>query len=272
MVDLETLRLKYFCNGFDVPYALKNGEIINIKPVLVKDYPYYEYATPILEIRKNETSDIEIIQMSYLDFLLKKLLPNDKDSQNRLVTICSLCFGYDYISIGVDSKKKSLLYLCNENGEIQKIISSKDFDDIIKIILNQNDSNYDNQYVSPEVRELMSVYYKNKYGDVTTPTLEQKKAYVCSKLGKAFKDLNDVTYREFDMIYTAALNSEIYIGQKIIQGSYKYDVKQDVRHPLFEPKKDPYAELFTSTSTLANKGISGVENLNAINAENIKED
>ena len=53
MVDLENLELKYFCNGFDVPYKLQNGGILNIKPILVKDYPYYEYSSSILEIRKN---------------------------------------------------------------------------------------------------------------------------------------------------------------------------------------------------------------------------
>lgn len=267
-IDLEELELKYFCNGFDVPYKLKNGNIINIKPVLVKDYPYYEYAMPILEIRKNETDNIEIIQMSYLDFLLKKLLPVDNESKNRLITIISLCLGYDYVSVGVDKNNKSCLYLCDSKGEIQQIISSKDFDDISKIILNQNNSSYDNRYVSPEVRDLMAQYYKVRYRDVYTPSLEQKKAFVCSKTGKTFKDLNEIPYREFDLIYDSAVSSEIYIGQKIIQGSYKYDVKSDVRHPLFEPKHDPYSELFESTGVLANKGIGGANQLSNMSNNN----
>ena len=78
MVDLENLELKYFCNGFDVPYKLQNGGILNIKPILVKDYPYYEYSSNILEIRKNETDNIEIIKMSYLDFLLNIVISKDE--------------------------------------------------------------------------------------------------------------------------------------------------------------------------------------------------
>ena len=54
MVDLKDLELKYFYNGYDVPYQLKDGNILNIKPILVKDYPYYEMAKTILEIQKNE--------------------------------------------------------------------------------------------------------------------------------------------------------------------------------------------------------------------------
>ena len=51
-------------------------------------------------------------------------------------------------------------------------------------------------------------------------------------------------------------------GRKVL-----YDVKEDIKHPLFEPKKDPYEELFTDTSTLASKGISGAENLTAMNLQ-----
>ena len=79
--------------------------------------------------------------------------------------------------------------------------------------------------------------------------------------------MNELPYREFELIYDACKDSEIYIGQKIIQGSYKYDVKEDIKHPLFEPKKDPYEELFTDTSTLVSKGISGAENLTAMNLQ-----
>ena len=72
--------------------------------------------------------------------------------------------------------------------------------------------------------------------------------------GKTFKDLNNMTYREFDLIYNANVNSEIYIGEKIIQGSYKYDVKED-----------PYAKIFEDTNKLSGKGISGAEQLNKMN-------
>jgi hypothetical protein len=51
----------------------------------------------------------------------------------------------------------------------------------------------------------------------------------------------------------------------MVQCSYKYDVKEDVKHPLFEKKKDPYAEIFEDTSVLSNKGINGAEKLNNLN-------
>ena len=48
VVDLKDLELRYFCNGYNVPYNIKNGGIIEIKPILVKDYPFYESSKGLL--------------------------------------------------------------------------------------------------------------------------------------------------------------------------------------------------------------------------------
>ena len=57
------------------------------------------------------------------------------------------------------------------------------------------------------------------------------------------------------------------IGSNVSLLTIEYDVKEDVKHPLFEPKKDPYAEIFEDTSILGEKGISGADKLNAQNAK-----
>ena len=51
----------------------------------------------------------------------------------------------------------------------------------------------------------------------------------------------------------------------MVQCSYKYEVKEDVKHPLFEKKKDPYAEIFEDTGVFSSKGITGAERLNDLN-------
>lgn len=266
VVDLEELQLKYFCNGYDVPYKLKNGDILNIKPIIVKDYPYYEVAKTILEIQKNDINDIEIIKMSYLDFIIDTV-QKDEQLSIYLLTICKLCLGYEKIAYFKKDNKHNLC-LCDENEIVKYIITSKEFDDIAKIILNQNDANYDNRYINPEVKELMAEYYKAKHNDFKSPTLEEKKAFVISKTGIMLSELNEMVYRFFDLVYDANVNSEIYIAQKMVQCSYKYDVKGDVKHPLFEHKKDPYSEIFEDTGILSSKGISGADKLNNLNVLN----
>ena len=263
MVDLDVLEMNYFVNMTDVPYELNKGGTIYIKPILVKDYLRYEWAKFILTIAKNEINDIQVIQMSYLEFLIKKIFVNDKTQEDKIRWIMKLCLDEDYVAVG-----DNCLIVCDENLQVKYVISPKEFEDIAKIIQAQNDPNYDDRYVSPEVKELMQEYYKVKYSNVVSPSLEKKKAFVSSKIGKTFQEINELPYREFELVYDACKDSEIYIGQKIIQGSYKYKVDEDIKHPLFEPKKDQYEELFEDTSVLANKGISGAEQLNAMNLQN----
>ena len=62
-----------------------------------------------------------------------------------------------------------------------------------------------------------------------------------------------MTLRTFEGVYDNCLNSEIYLGEKIIQGSYKYDVKEDILHPLYRKKKDPIEEAFASYESVENK-------------------
>ena len=111
----------------------------------------------------------------------------------------------------------------------------------------------------------MEEYYKVRYNNIRTPSLEEKKAYVISKTGMNLIQINDMTYRLFDLVYNSCINSEIYFAQKMVQCSYKYEVKEDVKHPLFEPKKDPYAEIFEDTGILKQKGITGADGLNKLN-------
>lgn len=263
MIDLKSISDTYFINGYEVPYTLKKGGTISIKPILLKDYNRYMQVKNLLEIKKNELGDINIIKMSYLEFLYT-FVSQKEEIKTDLSTLFSLCIGVESIAFGKD-KERICLLLLNNDDTIKSVITQQEFNDISKIILNQNEPYYDNRYVNPEVREMMEEYYKIKYKDIASPSLEQKKAFVCSKIGKTFLELNNMTCREFELIYKASVDSEIYIGEKIIQGSYKYQVNKDILHPLFEPQKDPYAEIFESTSVLSNKGINGAEQLNSIN-------
>ena len=206
-INIELLDLMYFQNSYNVPYRLKKGGDIEIKPILVKDYPLYEWSMSVLNIKKNEINDIEIIQMSYLDFLVNKLFVQDENELHKLLNIIRLCLGYESVSFDKD-KGKICLLLCNKEGIIEKVINSKEFDDIAKIILFQNDFNYDDRYINPDVEAIMQEYSKVKYG---------------------------------------------------------YDVKEDIKHPLFEKKKDPYSEVFDDPSVLQNKGIQGASQLNTLN-------
>ena len=45
------------------------------------------------------------------------------------------------------------LYTTDDEGNTESVISEKEFDDIKKIILYQNDIDYDDRYVNPDVQK-----------------------------------------------------------------------------------------------------------------------
>ena len=265
VVNLDYYTNLYFSNGEDAPYKLKDKTTIYLKPILVKNYPIYLGCIDILQIPKNDSSDIKIIQMSYLQYLIEVLFkqddPKERINESKLRAILSYCLGADYVGFVKNEKNKWVVAICNSEGIIEHIINATEFDEIRELILNQNDAHYDNRYVNPDVKQVMEEYYKIKYADVHPPSLEKKKAFVSSKLGKTFKELGEMNVREFELVYKACADSEIYLANKVTEASYKYEVKNPSQHPLYEPERDAFAEIFSDTSVLNGKGLQGAENI-----------
>lgn len=266
MVDLDYLTRKYFINIEDVPYNLKKGGEIFIKPILLKNAETYDWAKQCIEIDKNSINNIDVIKSSYLGFLMDYCFDGKEENEieSQLKTLLNLCLGAEY-AVFTKDKGKHCIVLCDKEGKIKKVINTKEFDDIAKIILFQNNPSYDDRYVNPEVKEMLAEYYKVKYRDMNIPSMEKKKGFVSSKIGKTFKELNELSYREFCVIYDELLAEDNYLVYKIVASNFQDTKINETLHPLFEKKHDIYEELFTNTDVLANKGISGAEQLNALN-------
>lgn len=262
-VDIETLKLLYFQNDEPCPYKLKCGYEIKIYPVKVKDWGIYEHSLGILQIDKNKINDINIIKMSYLDYLYN-LYKIQEDYGIYIANIMKYSLKEDRVSF-VKIKDKAVIVLLDEDDTIKGYINHKEFDEIKKIILHQNIYDYKDIYIDADVQELYEDYYRIKYKNGKTPTFEEQKTYVLSKCGYSIQQINEFSYRMFSQIYRHCIDDILYIGRKIIQGSYKYKVEEDIQHPLYEKEKDMYSEIFEDTSVLSNKGINGAEQLNALN-------
>jgi hypothetical protein len=74
------------------------------------------------------------------------------------------------------------------------------------------------------------------------------KTYTIAKTGILMNDINNMTYRTFSQVYQSCVDTDIYFGQKIIQGSYKYKVDEDIKYPLYEKKKDVLDEVFSESA------------------------
>lgn len=257
MVDdkyIEYLKNTSFSNGTPVEYKLKCGKTINIHPILVENVMDYFWSKQVVDIDKGAINNIEVLQSKYLKFIYKYLIPKDHTYASMLYYLLTLCLKENIVCVideeyncTYDNGKAVVVLVDNfQNNTVTGFITEQEFDDIVKIIKYQNDATYIDRYLSPDVKQAVEEFYslQSKNTDVVEPTLEKKKAFVTSKTGLLLPQINKLTYRYFVEIYNSCLNSELYIGQKIIQGSYKYDVEKNVVHPMFEKERDPVLEAF----------------------------
>lgn len=124
---------------------IKYDEYITIYPVTMKDIITFQFLKDSITLRKNSTfREKKIIKMTYLDFLLYALGNTDLEIQYELLGLSQ----YYYYAI-------QLLQLCCRDSEIRliektgqikingEIITPKIFDDLRKIIIIQNDIDFD---------------------------------------------------------------------------------------------------------------------------------
>jgi hypothetical protein len=114
-------------------------------------------------------------------------------------------------------------------------------------------------YVSEDMRKAMEDYYRIKFKDKYMPTLEEKKAFVSFKSGLTLKQINEMSYRYFDIMYNQCIENDLFFSQKLIQASEKYKVNDEIVYPLFKKKNDKFdflqnADAFEKKVSAAAKG------------------
>lgn len=262
-VDDKTLKYYeqyYFANETPVPFQVKdNNYILHIRPVKVSMFPFYHDNVGILCIDKNRISDVKIISMSYLQYLVD-IVCQQKEYQQALLTILNISIGEEYqYTLGHFDNGKPYLGIY-QNDTLLCRVTAKEFDKISEIILYYNNRDYDGRYISEDLQKVMEDYYSLNFKNKIIPTLEEKKAFVSFKSGLTLKEINDMSYRFFDILYNHCINVDLFFSQKIIQASEKYKVNDnEIVYPLFAKKKDKFdflqnADAFEKKVSAAAKG------------------
>lgn len=194
-LDLDFLARAYFYLDEPVPYQLENG-IVYIKPISLKDSEMFLASCDILAFNKNEIPSVEIIQMSYLEFVCKCLISQEIYC-DKLINILKYCLGINYPKLLLDNKGKPLI----RDDEQEVTINSKDFENIRRIIMYQNILHYDDSYVNPEIRQMKAEVDELKNKDIVTPTLERKIAIITAHSGVTKEEQKKMTYRSHCLLF-----------------------------------------------------------------------
>ena len=263
-IDINFCQEVYFTFDKCVPYKLKCGNIIEIKPISLSDSLLFITSYGVLDIDKNSTDDVEIISMSYLKFLAKRVLPFSESSKQQFVNICILCLGFDCPYFIFDDKDRP--YLCNmnqETGEEIFRITQKEFDDIKRIILYQNLLNYDDSYINPELKERMDEVDQLRNKGLEAPSLERRISIKTSHCGISKKDQLEMTFRSHTSLFQEVSSEIEYMCTKPIAIK---NGKADEIQWIFKKKKDKFSDYIMSVEDY-NKSLGGDGSIKTIHLD-----
>jgi hypothetical protein len=251
---------------FDEPVPI--GEIL-VYPVKVKDYYTLVSSIDILRIEKNKIPDVQIIQMSYLAFVLA-LIVEDDNYRQHFIDICKLCFHIGENDGATIHKFEMgrMLYHQDKGIEVYFIngynikfiscdniitlyiddvaISGSEFDEIIDVIGFLNFPSYDNEEMSEDFRKLMEEYYTLKNKNINPPTLEEQIIAVMGQTGMSKKDLMEETIYTLQAMVDSIMGKTDYLVQHLYRSHAMTDKKlPEIEHWLIKSKKNKYEEVFS---------------------------
>ena len=236
-VDIELLKLAYFALDEPVPYKLKTGQEILIKPIMVKDSMLFMASVDVLKIDKNSLGSVEAIQASYLKFLQKMIFPSNDIMAQKFLNILDLCLELKGIYLCNDEMERT--FIQTESGIV---ISAKEFDDIAKIILYQNLPDYDDKYINPDIKKSMQEVDRLKNKDYESPDFERQMGIIESHTGILKEQLLKKTWRSFQILFREVCGEiEFYTTRPAAIAVGEGD---KVDHYIFKKRKDKFDGYF----------------------------
>nr|DAG59028.1 MAG TPA: hypothetical protein [Caudoviricetes sp.] len=265
-IDIEVLEKGYFYFDKSVPYKLSDTTHVDITPVSVYDSEVFLSSCDILQIDKNVLNSVEIIQMSYLDFLLKVMLPTDKSGLllDKLSNIFRLCLGMKTWKLKVKEKQKLSIVAPDDSFEI----TGKQFDDIKRIILYQNVPHYDDTYIDPDLKKMMGEVDRLKSQGISTPNLERRMAIITAHCGVDKQTLMQYTMRSLQLLFEECAGEVEFTTLRPIM-LYAGKAKE-LEHWIYKKKKDRLDGYVTSVESY-NKSMGGDGVVKQANSDMIKQ-
>lgn len=254
-LNLDFLNRAYFVFDEPVPYSVENGTI-NISPIKLRQSEIFLVSSNILAINKNELPSVEIIQMSYLEFVIKVLL-SDKQNQDKLVNILKYCLNIEKPSVIFDEKGKPSI-VDNDTG---CVIKSKHFEDIRRIIMYQNILHYDDKYMNPELKKAIAETNELKNKNLVIPSLERKMAIITAHCGITKKEQLEMTYRSHSMLFEEVCGEIEFTTTRAIAlyGGTEID------HWIFKKIKNKFDGYITNIEDYANSMGASSSDITVVN-------
>lgn len=244
-LNLDLYRKAYFYFDLPVEYKIKDKTLF-IYPITVKDSEIFLSSLSVISIDKNSTDSVEIIQMSYLDFIYKVLF-QEQMNISKFLNILKYCLHIENeaIEIGYDVNNKP--FLRDKDSDIE--IKSKDFENIRRIIMYQNLIHYDDEYINPEIKQMMNEVDAVKNAGIELPSIERRMAIITAHCGISKQEQMNMTYRSHSLLFEEVYGEvEFETTRPILLYAGKGN---EIDHWIYKKKKDKYDGYMTDADSYA---------------------
>ena len=262
-LNVDFLKTNYFTFEKPVDFKQEKYEIeedgklkeiistLKVYPVTVRDWLTFANCVVVLDLEKNNTDDISIIQMSYLKWILTSSIKDEEfgnEVMPRLYKLMNICFKTEDIVFDLGENQTPIWYI---NGFK---LNSKDFDYFRKLVMYQNISEYeDDSMVDSDFKKAMEEYNDLANRGVEMPSLERQIVIVANERHVMEEVIYDMSYRKF-RIALAEINGKIeYQINKTAEVSGMVEFKQPIDHWIYKAKKDRYSQGLVDVDALKDK-------------------
>lgn len=249
---------------FDEPRTYKG---IKLYPVIVKNYYTFFTYVQSLTLDKNSIPDAKIISMSYLEYLYH-LYKEKSDNAlyvvmlDKLLKLCLKLPDDTHIDYDYDNKGRPFVKIGDN------VFFSDDFDEIKKIIFEQNLVEVENENYSKEARDAIenARKYREKINNSGRKMASFEDQMICVLISTnlSLDDIYNLTIRKFIKIIQRVelkMHYQIYL-QASLSGFVEFKDKSVIQHWMTEINKDKYKDVLMDEETINKKAGKGKTKIN----------
>lgn len=235
---------------WDDPYQYKD---ILIYPVTMDKYYEFNACASCLLIEKNKIPDKKIIKMSYLDYFFY-MVQQQKENMiylDMLIYLLNLIFREQKYSF-YEVKNNKINFLVGD-----KSYDSTDFDEIRKIICEQNGLNFERKILHPELEQALkeAKEFKESIGQSSEMCgLEDQLIAYHTSTGVNYEDIKKMSIRKFVKGLQWIDRKMHYQIAKTAELSGFVSFKESITHWLNKvEKQDAYADVVVEAESVLGK-------------------
>jgi hypothetical protein len=233
MFDAQNYKRYLEC---DEPIPYKS---LLVYPAKIKNYYDFLDSVTCLTIDKDQLGP-DAAAMSYLEFLVLLYVSEEYKDRTKVQfeEVCRLCLQLepDDFYFGVDDKEQ--LFFCIGDTRFKK----GEFDELRKIILNQNFPDYDDTYIDPELAKALDDERELRSRRSGKPSLEDQINALCVLTGLNFDYIYSLPIRRFFLVLGKSIAKMEYQMARTAQMSGMVKFESPIQDWIPSEKKNFLAE------------------------------